>query len=95
VARLGPTSGSVSSSRADRRRTPHYDLKREDLPAHLRLELDLVEERILSEGEHPLRYLGPDGITYDLLSFREKGIAVSYRVAIDGNHLFVDFVIAR
>lgn len=84
----------MSSSRADRRRTPYYEQKREDFPAHLRLELDLVEERILTEREHPLSYLGPDGLTYDLLSFRETGIAVAYLAAVDGNHLFVDFVIA-
>ena len=85
----------MSSSRADRRRTPYYEHKREDLPAHLRLELDLVEERILSEREHPLSHLGPAGLRYDLMSFRETGIAVAYLAAIDGNHLFVDFLIVE
>ncbi len=85
----------MSDRPTDRRRTSNYERKRADLSAHLRLELDLVEERILSEGDPPHRYRSEDDLVYDLSAFRATGIVVLYLPASDGNHLFVDFTIAE
>jgi hypothetical protein len=85
----------MSDRPTDRRRTRNYERKRADLPQQLRLELDLVEERILSEGDPPHRYRAEDDLVYDLSSFRQAGIVVAYLPAPDGNHLFVDFTIAE
>lgn len=84
----------MSSRPSDRRRTPDYERKRASLPATLRLELDLVEERVLSEGDPTHRHIGDDGTVYDMSSLRDAGIIVAYLPAADGNHLFVDFTIA-
>lgn len=84
----------MSDRPTDRRRTSNYERRRAALSSLLRLELELVEERVLSEGEHTHRYRADDGMVYDLSSFRETGIVVVYLPASDGNHLFVDFTIA-
>jgi hypothetical protein len=59
------------------------------------LELDLVEERIISEGDHPYRRRLPDGAVLDLSSYESAGILVTYLPASDGNHLFIDFVVSE
>jgi hypothetical protein len=68
---------------------------RAELPPPQKLELDLVEERVLTERAHPYRYQLSDGSILDLSAFRETGIAVTYLPAPDGNHLFLDFVIVE
>lgn len=66
----------MSASEPTRRRTPGYQRKRAGLPAWLRLELELCEERILAEGEHPHKYRAADGTVYDLSSFEETGMGL-------------------
>ena len=77
----------------DRRRTPEYEEKRAALDDRLKLELDLVEDRILAEGDHPFRRIRPDGSVLDLSSYDAAGVIVEYLPSDDGNHLFLDFVI--
>jgi bifunctional DNA-binding transcriptional regulator/antitoxin component of YhaV-PrlF toxin-antitoxin module len=85
----------MNAEPTDRRRTRKYRRRRSGLTEAERLELDLVEERILSERAHPFRHSLADGQVLDLSAYRDTGIAVTYRPSPDGNHLFVDFVIAR
>jgi hypothetical protein len=59
---------------------PEYDEDREALPPALRLELDLIRERIITDPDRTYqREFGPDGAIYDLSGYDEFGLTVAFR----------------
>ena len=85
---------SRTATAIERRHRPEYAEKREQLSSEMKLELDLVEEGIMSDpvGTH-LRRPRSDGAIVDLSAYDESGLLVSFRLMPDGTPVFIDFIL--
>jgi hypothetical protein len=79
----------------DRRRGDEYLRKRPQLPETVQLALDIVEETVLTDPIGAFRRKLPDGTIVDLSSYDEYGLIVTFEPMPDGNHLFIDFIVAE
>lgn len=72
---------------------PDYLTRKAQLPGNLRLELELIEERIITDPTRTYqREYGDDGVIYDTSGYDEFGFTVAY-LPIDGVFRFVGFTL--
>lgn len=72
---------------------PDYLARKAQLPEELRLELDLVEEWIISDPKRTYqRTFGDDGVVYDFSGYDKHGLTVAF-VPSDEVYRFIGFTV--